>query len=122
MKPYSLDLRQKVVDAVDNHIGTYEEIAFMFGVHVSFLYKLLQRRRKTGDIKPAAHAGGARLRLDEAALEVLGELIYENPDVTLAELRDRLYKKTKVHVMSGVIIIPPPWVRIIPPPPAGGSV
>ena len=103
MKPYSLDLRQKVVDAVDNHVGTYEEIALMFGVHVSFIYKLLRRRRETGDIAPAPHGGGARLILDDAALEVLGEIVYENPDATLEELRDYLRKKTRIEVSAMTI-------------------
>ena len=103
MKPYSLDLRQKVVDAVDNHVGTYEEIALMFGVHVSFIYKLLRRRRETGDIAPAPHGGGARLILDDAALEVLGEIVYENPDATLEELRDYLRKMTRIEVSAMTI-------------------
>ena len=98
MKPYSLDLRQKIVDAVDDHLGTYEEIALIFGVHVSFVNKLLRRRRETGDVAPAPHGGGAQLRLDDKALKVLGELVDENPDATLEELRYRLRKKAKVNV------------------------
>ena len=98
MKAYSLDLRQKIVDAVDNHLGTYEEIAEIFGVHVSFIYKLLRRRRETGSIAPAPHGGGVQPRLDQAALEVLSELVFENPDATLEELRTGLNKKINIDV------------------------
>jgi hypothetical protein len=32
MKTHPIELRQKIIDAVDQQLGTYEEIAEMFGV------------------------------------------------------------------------------------------
>lgn len=98
MRPYSLDLRQKVVDAIDNSLGTNSEIAEMFNVSESFIYNLLRRRRETGDITPAPHGGGAQLKLDDATLEALAEIVDESPDATLEQLRDLLEKETKVSV------------------------
>lgn len=98
MKTYSLDLRQKIVDAIDNRLGTYSEIAEMFGVHESFIYKLLRRRRETGSIAAKPHGGGAKLKLDDAALDTLSELVHEQLDATLEELQNRLRKRINVDV------------------------
>jgi transposase-like protein len=35
MKPYPLELRQRIVEAVDKQIGTIDEIARIFDVHSS---------------------------------------------------------------------------------------
>ncbi len=54
MAAYSLDLRQRIVDAVERGVGTRSEIASLFGVHESFVYKLLRQKRERGDIAAAA--------------------------------------------------------------------
>ena len=57
MKAYSLDLRQKILRACDQPIGSQRAIAALFGVSQSFIEKLLRRRRATGDIGARPHAG-----------------------------------------------------------------
>lgn len=103
MKTYSLDLRQRIVDAVDNGIGTYSEIAEMFGVHESFIYKLLRQRRELGHIAPLDHGGGAQPKLDEEALGLLIDLVTQVPDMTLNELRQHLRRKAKIRVSISTI-------------------
>lgn len=44
MKPYSMDLRERVVAACDARVGTQEQIAERFGVSDRWIRKLLQRR------------------------------------------------------------------------------
>jgi transposase len=41
MAAYSLDLRKRIVDAVERGIATKREIARIFGVHETFVHKLL---------------------------------------------------------------------------------
>ena len=103
MKAYSFDLRQKVIDAVDRGIATYEKIAATFGVSQSFLYKLLCQRRATGEIAPLPHGGGATAKLDEEKLLALADLVAEQPDATLEELRQRLQRRQKVAVSLSTI-------------------
>lgn len=98
MEAYSVDLRQRIVDAVDRQLGTYREVAETFGVHESFIYKLLRQRRETGDLSPWPHGGGATAKLDDAQLHVLAKLVAEFPDATLEELRHLLKKKVRVKV------------------------
>jgi transposase len=48
MASYSLDLRQRIVDAVEGSIYGKRKIAELFGVHESFIYKLLRQKRERG--------------------------------------------------------------------------
>jgi transposase len=50
MKAYALDLRQKILRACDQRLGSQRAIAALFGVSQSLVEKLLRRRRTTGDI------------------------------------------------------------------------
>jgi Transposase len=47
-KPYSQDLREHVLGAIDDG-GNADEIAPLFNVSVSYIYKILARRRATGE-------------------------------------------------------------------------
>ena len=59
MRPYSIDLRERVAAAVDEDEGPQREIARLFRVSVSFVSRLLQRRRRR--IRwPLSRTGAAR--------------------------------------------------------------
>ena len=98
MKAYSLDLRQKILRAYDQRLGSQRAIAALFGVSQSFVEKLLRRRRTTGDIAPRPHAGGRRALYDEAALAVVRRLVHEQPDAPLAECCERLFAQRGLPV------------------------
>ena len=66
MDAYSMDLRQRVVRACDEKVGSQRRIAELFGVSLSWVEKLLRRRRQTGSIAPKAHGGGGRPVFDKA--------------------------------------------------------
>ncbi len=103
MVSYSLDLRKRIVDAVERGVGTKRAIATLFGVHESFIYKLLCQKRERGDIAPLPHGGGASAKLTEPALMILTDLVAETPDATLAELGEQLQKKARVAVSHSTI-------------------
>ena len=107
MKAYSLDLRQKILRASDQRLGSQRGIATLFGVSQSCVEKLLRRRRTTGNIAPRPHAGGRRARCDEAALAVVRRLVHEPPDATLAELCERLFAQ------RGLRVSVPPMGRLV---------
>jgi transposase len=98
MKAYSLDLRQKILRSSDQGLGSQRAIAAFFGVSLSFVEKLLRRRRTTGDIAPRPHAGGRRPSCDEAALAQVRRLVREQPDITLAEVCERLLAERGLRV------------------------
>jgi transposase len=87
MVPYSIDLRERVLRAVDLREGTQEEIARRFRVSARWIRKLLARRAATGSIAPAPHGGGRQLLIQGESAEALRVAVRNDPDATLAELR-----------------------------------
>jgi transposase len=98
MAAYSLDLRERIVGAVERQLGSKRKIAELFGVHESFIYKLLRQKRDRGDIAPLPHGGGARAKLSDDHLRQLPDLVAATPDATLDELREQIEKKARVTV------------------------
>lgn len=90
MRPISIDLRIRIVAAVEAGEHSLGELAELFSVDLSTIVRLLQRFRSTGSVQPKAHGGGARPKLDREAVTRLLELVRQQPDATLAELRTRL--------------------------------
>jgi transposase-like protein len=50
MNPYPVELRQRIVAAVEQKSQTIEEIAEIFGVTERYVYKLLKLHREVGDL------------------------------------------------------------------------
>ena len=90
MRPYSMDLRQRIATAIDHGDGSFRQIARRFRVSLSFIARLLRRRRQFGTLEPKPHGGGHPPALDHAGEERLRELVRQHPDATLDELRHQL--------------------------------
>jgi len=89
MRAYSMDLRERVAATVDEGRWSQRQIARLFRVSLSFVSRLLKRRREAGTLAPAPHRGGPRPALDFAARWRLRRLAREHNDDTLDELRRR---------------------------------
>jgi transposase len=87
-RPYSEDLRARVVGAVEGG-ASRREAAARYQVSVSFVVKLLQRWRRTGSLAPG-RSGGQRAHRLAAHGGLVRRLLIEQPDVTLEELGRRL--------------------------------
>jgi transposase len=98
MQAYSYDLRQRVVSAYENGLETIIEVAERFEVSESFIKKLLARKRSTGDIAPVGHRGGQKKRLSDKHRKWLLKTVLAQPDMTLADLQERLEKEKSVSV------------------------
>ena len=103
MAAYSLDLRARIVEAVERRSESKRQIATVFGVHESFLYKLVRQKRERGDIAPLPHGGGASAKLSAAHRTRLAALVAATPDASLDELREQVEKKTRVSVSRSTI-------------------
>lgn len=103
MKPYSLDLRQKIVDRYNAGDISQRELARQFSVAVSFVETLLKRYRETGRVEPKVRTQQTPTKLNEQQLSVLEQLVEAQNDATLDELRDRLEQKTGVSVSCSTI-------------------
>ena len=94
-KPYSEDLRQRVVATIDSGT-TIPDAAEQCGVSISSVVRFLKLHRSRGSVS-AAKFGGYKDFVLAAHEEFVRDLIEEQPDITLAELKARLAKK-KVSV------------------------
>lgn len=88
MGPYSMDLRERIAAAVDQG-GSQRGVAKRFSVSVSFVTRLIERRRDAGTLAPKAHGGGPRPALGMPERVRLADLIAEHPDATLKQLKER---------------------------------
>jgi transposase len=83
MKPYSEDLRWRVVRAV--LVGTpREDVAARFLVSVPTIERWLRLRRETGGLAPKPVPGPPAVKLS-ALMEALPERLAEHADATLEE-------------------------------------
>jgi transposase len=104
---YSLDLREKIVQAYDQGQGSQRALAALFGVSRSFVEKLLARRRTTGQLAALAHGGGRRAKCSAPELALVRRCIADQPDASLAEvcrlLQDELGTSISSSAMSRLL-------------------
>jgi transposase len=86
MKPYSKDLRIRVLAAVDRGVPR-EEAARTFSVSVPTIKRWLKRRRETGDVEPKPIPGRPS-RKGEMLRGWLPKQLEANHDLTLQEHRE----------------------------------
>jgi transposase len=90
-KPYSEDLRKRVVGTIEGG-ATIPEAAEECGVSISSVGRFLRLHRETGSVGSAKFGGYKDFAL-AAHEDLVRQLIAEQSDITLAELEERLTKK-----------------------------
>jgi transposase len=90
MGTISLDLRERILVSYDQKEGNREEIASRYRVSLGLVKKLLQQRRRTGDIAPRHRFSGPKPRILATHQQQLRILLGKKPDLTLAELRQAM--------------------------------
>jgi transposase len=99
-KPYSDDLRERVVAAIEaGH--TRKEVAELFNMALSTVGGFIRRRRETGSVSPDKFGGYKTFAL-EPHTDLVKQLVAQQPDSTLAELQARL-EKERVTVSQSAI-------------------
>src|SRR5215213_2686285 len=101
MKPYSKDLRLRVLSAVDAG-NPREEVARTFSVSMPTIKRWLKRRRETGDVEPQPIPGkpprkGAMLK------EWLPKHLQANDDLTLEEHREAFEEEFGEEVSTSTV-------------------
>ena len=98
MKPYSVDLRQKVIDAYNQPEGSQRQLAKRFRVSLSCIQDLLKRYRSDGTIEPRAHGGGRSASFSLEQRERVAQLVAATNDGTLEELSVQVEQHIRVRV------------------------
>lgn len=103
MQAYSLDLRQRVVNAYEQRHDSIATVAARFSVSVGFVKKMLSLKRATGDLTPRGHGGGRSAGLSARQRQLLGRTVHAQNDISLAELQTILREREGVSVHVSTI-------------------
>lgn len=95
--PYSVDLRARVLKDYDEGIRPVN-LARRYRVARSWIYKLLEQRRKIGHIEPLRGNKGRKPKL-KSHHDQLRRLVAQCPDATLEELRLKLDVKVGLSTL-----------------------
>jgi transposase len=103
MPTLSLDLRERIVSSYDHREGTRPEIAHRFRVSLGMVKKLLQQRRRTGDIAPRHRFAGRKPMIVAAHRSQMQSLLAKKNDLTLKELRVATGLKCSLQAINVVL-------------------
>jgi len=90
MRTISLDLRERILGSYDNEEGSRQEIAARYRVSLGMVKKLLQQRRRLGQIAPLHRNSGRKPLILPTHRRELRALLGKKSDLTLRELREAL--------------------------------
>lgn len=100
MEGYSLDLRERIVEAVKEGMGK-SEVARVYGVGRATVYRYMKLDH-LGDLAPQPHPGPGQ-RLDETGCEKLLKQVEKHPDLSLEEHAEKLSKDHKLKLQKSSI-------------------
>jgi transposase len=87
MKTVTLDVRERIVECYDQQKGTRNQVAEWFGVSLGLVKKLLQQRKRIGNVTPQHYRAGRKPKILSRHRQQFQKLLNKQPDLTLAELR-----------------------------------
>lgn len=91
---YSNDLRRKLLTAHQRGEGSLAQLAERFDVSLGWAKKISAAKRATGSMdRPAGRPRGRTSKLTPAVRQDLRSWIEEQPDLTLAEMQQRLAQR-----------------------------
>ncbi|WP_416666324.1 helix-turn-helix domain-containing protein [Egbenema bharatensis] len=102
MKAYSVDLREKIVNAYERGDTSIRKVATQFGVAKSYVQKLLLLKKTQGHLAPKKQGGTMKGQLDEYGSE-LTAMVQSHPDATLAEYCEYFGEQYNVWVCRSVM-------------------
>jgi len=96
--PYWDDLRRKFLSAYDEGQDTLEELAERFLVSIGWAKKISAQRNRTGWPERVPHRPGRKPHAGAEAQQQILVWVESKPDLTLAEIRDRLRSQACVKL------------------------
>lgn len=100
---YSVDLRQRIVDAYQAKEGSQRQLAERFKVSLSFVRNLLRHYRQHKTVQPKPHGGGAVASLGVSERCLIAQWLKQQPDLLLRELCERMEQERSIRVSSSTM-------------------
>jgi transposase len=89
-KSYGDDLRRKLLQAHDRGEGTLEQLAQRFSVSAPWAWKISAQRKRNGQMERVEQRRGGNRKVTAAVEQRLLGWVQAQPDLTLAELQQKL--------------------------------
>ena len=90
MKPYSVDLRERIVASHEEGGASFAEIGRRFSVSGKVVSKYVRQKRELGTLEPQVHLRGRKPAVAGKKKEELEKHLAEHPDATVLERREAL--------------------------------
>lgn len=104
---YPLRMRRRIVELYERGEST-RTIADLFGLSVAGVRRVRQHHRERGDFVP--RQAGGRPGCCEADAAVLRQLMAEQPDLYVRQVRDELQARTGTRVCRQTVGV---WLRLL---------
>ena len=98
----SIEIRKIIIADYDDGMSV-GSISQAVRVSTSAIYRLLEKRRKTGSIEPSYENSGRQSEVTPEKLTKMEELIAENPDITLAEIKEAMHLSIQKSEISNIL-------------------
>ena len=106
MKPLSLDLRERIVDAYEAGGVGFSEVGRRFSVSRQVVSKLVRQKQELGTLQPQVHKRGRKPAITGEKKEQLLRHLKEHPDATVVERIETLglecVEKTAWQTLRGM--------------------
>lgn len=96
------EVREQIISARKRGISV-SELSRIYGVSRRSIYKLQELYRRTGDVTPQTHTRGSKSKIDEQTLEQINQVLQQQPDITLKELREMLDLPITTSQLSNIL-------------------
>ena len=100
-RAYEDDLRRKLLAARARGDAGLKKLAVRFGVSHSWAQKVLRQSKQTGQAERVRHRPGPRSRMSDEIASYMRQQVRERPDLTLAELQQRLLLEKSLRFSIG---------------------
>jgi transposase len=94
---------REIIEADRKDGMTVKAISQALRVSESAIYRLFQRKRKSGNIEPSYQNCGKKSEVTAEKLNEMNALVTENPDITLAEIRETLHLSIQKSEISNLL-------------------
>jgi transposase len=97
-----MEIRKIIAADYDDGMNV-KSISRAVRVSISAIYRLLEKKKKTGTIDPSYENIGRKSEVTPNKLATMKALIAENPDITLAEIKESMHLSIQKSEISNIL-------------------
>lgn len=96
-------MRRKIFEAHAKGHGSFQKLAGVFGVSLGYVEKIFRQRQASGQPERVRYRPGPKSSLRPEISSRIARLVETHPDLTIAELRERLIVDSGVKMSWSMV-------------------